>query len=96
MTECHSVPSEGRKGPLEKVLNILSCPLRGALSSATRGKLPSATLDKPAGGGYDINGKRKAESERYIIPPPHFVVLPLSQGEKVDGVQITDNRWQRV
>ena len=51
------------------------------------------------GRGYDINGKRKAESgkwkvesERYIIPPPHFVVLPLSQGEKVDGVQITDGR----
>ena len=38
------------------------------------------------------NGKRKVESGRYIIPPPHFVVLPLSQGEKVDGVQITDGR----
>ena len=45
-TECASVPSEGRKGPLEKVFNILSCPLRGALSSATRGKLSSATLDR--------------------------------------------------
>ena len=32
------------------------------------------------------NGKRKAESDRYIIPPPHFVVLPLTQGEKVDGI----------
>ena len=27
----------GRKGPLEKVLNILSCPLRGAIPIATRG-----------------------------------------------------------
>ena len=44
------------------------------------------------GRGYDINGKRKAENGRYIIPPPHFVVLPLSQGEKVDGIQITDYR----
>ena len=52
MTECHSVPSEGRKGPLEKVLNILSCPLRGALSSATRGKLPSATLGRAKRRGY--------------------------------------------
>ena len=30
------------------------------------------------------------------IPPPHFVVLPLTQGEKVDGVQkqSTDDRVQ--
>ena len=28
---------EGRKGPLEKVFNILSCPLRGAIPIATRG-----------------------------------------------------------
>ena len=47
------------------------------------------------GRGYDINGKRKVESGRYI-PPPHFVVLPLSQGEKVDGVQITDDRVQMI
>ena len=57
--------------------------------------------------GYDVNGKRKTENGKLIahrspftvhsffyIPPPHFVVLPLSQGEKVDGVQITDNRGQ--
>ena len=30
-------PIQGRKGPLEKVLNILSCPLRGAIPIATRG-----------------------------------------------------------
>ena len=30
-------PMQGRKGPLEKVLNILSCPLRGAIPIATRG-----------------------------------------------------------
>ena len=30
----------------------------------------------------------------YIIHPPHFVVLPLSQGEKVDGVQMTEYRVQ--
>ena len=34
------------------------------------------------------------KSERYIIPPPHFVVLPLSQGEKVDGIQMTEYRVQ--
>ena len=55
MTGCHSVPSEGRKGPLEKVLNILSCPLRGALSSATRGQIPIATLD-PKGGAKRRRG----------------------------------------
>ena len=38
--------------------------------------------------------KRKVKSERYIIPPPHFVVLPLSQGEKVDGIQRTGDRLQ--
>ena len=32
-------PPQGRKGPLEKVLNILSCPLRGAIPIATRGPL---------------------------------------------------------
>ena len=30
-------PMQGRKGSLEKVLNILSCPLRGAIPIATRG-----------------------------------------------------------
>ena len=32
------------------------------------------------------------------IPPPHFVVLPLTQGEKVDGVQkqSTDDRVRRA
>ena len=42
-TKCVSVPREGRKGPLEKVLNILSCLLRGALSSATQGQISIAT-----------------------------------------------------
>ena len=40
MTECHSVPSEGRKGPLEKVLNILSCPLRGSTLQCDARKTP--------------------------------------------------------
>ena len=31
-------PMQGRKGSLEKVLNILSCPLRGAIPIATRGQ----------------------------------------------------------
>ena len=82
MTECHSVPSEESTPQCD-------------VGQTRRGR------------GYDINGKQKtenrrrktgrwkAESERYIIPPPHFVVLPLSQGEKVDGVQIAYNRWQR-
>ena len=54
LTECQSVLHEGRKGPLEKVLNILSCPLRGALPSATRGQIPIAT--RGLGKGEGLNG----------------------------------------
>ncbi len=73
-TECASVPSEGRKGPLEKVFNILSCSLRGALFSATRGKLPSATLDRGTKfrRGYDV------PSFPSIVFSPCSIPFPLS------------------
>ena len=52
----HYTPApEGRKGPLEKVLNILSCPLRGALPSATRRQISIATRGR---GSY--NRKHRA------------------------------------
>ena len=67
-------------------------PFEGSTLQCDARKTPQCDVGQTRRGrGYDINGKRKVESGRYI-PPPHFVVLPLSQGEKVDGVQITDGR----
>ena len=87
MTECHSVPSEGRKGPLEKVLNILSCPLRGALSSATRGKLPCATLGKAKRRGYVKKNGERMSGETY--PLRSFAPRPPDSEGQSSGVPET-------
>ena len=60
MTECHSVPSEGRNPHYD-------------VGQTRRGR------------GYDVFSsllqQKPIVPATLVLPPPHFVVLPLSQGE---------------